>query len=137
MMGRYFKNNKAFGVVGTIEQQFSFAQIVKSMLTEIFGKEVSSLAISEQPFFVYDKTGASVELELNGESVTLTPEQQGVIAVLRYAAARNLTKISEPLTDKSKQLFPGVFFNQFFIKTDWAWDDIYSLLKEAQARASG
>ncbi|MBE0420199.1 hypothetical protein EI165_08685 [Pseudoalteromonas nigrifaciens] len=66
-MSGYFKNEPAYAVIGDLQQQYSFAQTIKSMLKDMFGTTVKNVQVaSKSPFYIYDADAVDVEIYING-----------------------------------------------------------------------
>ncbi len=131
-MSGYFKNEPAYAVIGDLHNQYSFAQTVKSMLEDMFGKRVKNLNVgSKQPFYIYDADANDIELILEGKTITLTPQQQGAVAVLRFSVKRKLTSVHKGIWDNAIDIFPTDFYNLFVVKQDWDFGPIYDDIRLA------
>lgn len=134
-MNKYYKNTPEYGVVGNLHQQYSFVEMTKTLLEEMFGAKVREVTVSESgPFYIYDKNGRDVDILLGGKKVSLTPKEQGAIAVLRYCVKRKVDAVTKQLMSNAETIFTHDFYNLFFVKTDWEWADIYNELQQAQKK---
>ncbi|MGP5159847.1 hypothetical protein [Pseudoalteromonas prydzensis] len=135
MMNKFFKNKPEYGVIGDLKKQYSFAQVIRDMLFDMFGKEVTDLAEStEFGFYIYDKNGTDVVLYLNGKTFNLSVREQGAIAVLRYSTKRQIKAASADIFNNAKQIFSSDFYNNFFVTADWEWGEITKQIKIAQLK---
>jgi hypothetical protein len=134
-MSGNFKNEPAYAVIGDLHKQYSFAQTIKSMLEDMFGKQVKNLNVgSKQPFYIYDADANDIELTLEGKTVTLTPQQQGAVAVLRFSVKRKLTSVHKGIWDNAADIFSTDFYNLFVVKQDWDFGPIYDDIRLAIKR---
>lgn len=132
-MSGYFKNEPAYAVIGDLQQQYSFAQIIKSMLKDMFGTTVKNVQVaSKSPFYIYDADAVDVEIYINGMTIQLSPEEQGAIAVLRYCIKRKIGSVHKAIFEEATNIFSPAFFNHFFVKQDWDNGPIYKNINDVQ-----
>lgn len=132
-MESYFKDEPAYAVMGDLHKQYTFAQTIKSMLEDMFDKKVKTVGVgSVSPFYIFDVEADNVELEIDGINITLTPHEQGAIAVYRYCIKRNIESVHQAIFHNAMNLFSPMFYNHFFVKQDWEFGPIYDNIKNAQ-----
>lgn len=132
----YVKNNKAFGVLGELKQQASFAFSVRTSIEKLFSQSVTDISIVTEPvFLIYDKYAKDVEVIFDGNLIVLSPIEQGAIAMLRASSTRKLTQISDPIIEHADTIFSKSFYEQFFIKYDWRFAPIYKDFAAARVAA--
>lgn len=133
-MGKFYKKTPEYGVIGNLQQQYSFVETTKLLLKEMFGSEVKNMVVaSENPFYIYDKDAKDVELVIDSKKITLTPKEQGAVAVYRYCTKRKIEPVIRQIEKNATEIFSSDFYNLFFIKIDWKWGDIYRELQNARA----
>lgn len=127
-----YLNQPACNVIGSLPEQYSAAEIVKEMLESIFLKKVHYLSINTDGFYMYDRDGVDITIEINGEEIIVTAKQQGLIAFYRYAAVRDLAQLTTPLFSQAQTLFGDRLYQKLFITMDWKNGPLYDLLRNAR-----